>query len=365
MPNSDRSLTARLRAPSSSFSWRSYGTLLAMTSTLALSAASPALAASQPASGHGRALGLLSLHGARVGTGKSIEFNYPGRSARNLARGTKGGNRNSVNPLLYHGGGVFTSPYRIYDIYWVPPGYGVAPGYQGTVDGFAQNVAADSGKTSNVFYSDTQYSDGAGSHIPYAVSYGGSATAADPFPASGCSDYALPSAPCLSDNQVASEVGAVAAAHGWSIGYPNIFVVMMPKNVANCASYSSGGLEGYCSYTNACAWHHQWGSMYFVVQPYIGNVAGCSSGQSPNGAYDADQAINTISHELNESVTDPAGSSWSDVNGYENGDKCAWNFATALGGTTGKLHNQLINGTGYYLQQEWSNQTSKCVLSGT
>jgi len=26
---------------------------------------------------------------------------------------------------------------------------------------------------------------------------------------------------------------------------------------------------------------------------------------------------------------------------------------------------QLINGSGYYLQQEWSNHSSKCVLTGT
>jgi hypothetical protein len=352
MPNSPRSLPTRL-------------TLLALTFALALSAAPSALAAS--GTGNGRALGLLSLHGARVGTGRSIEFNYPGRSASNAAKsgGKTGGRTPAVNPLTFHGGNVFTSPYRIYDIYWVPPGYGVAAGYPSTIDSFAQNVAADSGKTSNVFYSDTQYTDGTGNHIPYAASFGGSATASDPFPASGCTDTVLPSAPCLNDNQVSDEIYTVAAAHGWTVGYPNIFVVMMPKNVGNCASFMNGGLESYCSFTNACAWHHQWAGLYFVVQPYVGTVGGCSSGQSPTGAYDADQAINTISHELNESLTDPAAHSWMDTNGYENGDKCSWNFATALGGTSGRLYNQVINGAGYYLQQEWSNQSSKCVLTGT
>jgi hypothetical protein len=368
MPNSNRSLTARLRALSPSFGWRSRSTLLALTSTLALSAVPPALAVSQPAANRGRALGLLSLHGARVGSGRSIEFNYPGRSAGSAAKSSGKTGRTSstqVNPLTYHGGGVFSSPYRIYDIYWVPPGYGVAAGYQSTIDGFVQNVAADSGKTSNVFYSDTQYADGAGNHVPYAVSFGGSATATDPFPASGCSDSAVPAGPCLADTQVASEIQSVAAAHGWTVGYPNIFVILMPKDVGNCASYSSGGLEGYCSFTKTCAWHHQWGGLYFAVQPYVGNRSGCQTGQSPSGSYDADQAINTMSHELNESVTDPAGGSWYDVNGYENGDKCSWNFAAALGGTSGQLYNQLINGTGYYVQQEWSNQSSKCLLSGT
>lgn len=348
----------------------------ALTCVLVLLAA----AAAQAKSRHG--VGVVPVHGARYGTLNQVEFNVPGHSPSGAAKttsgkgggksgggksggGTTGSTSGQVNLLTYHGGGVFTSPYRVYDIYWVPAGYSVAAGYQSTFDGFVGNVAAASGKSSNVFYSDTQYYDSAGTHVPYAASFGGSATATDPFPASACSDSALTSGPCLSDNQVANEIQTVAAANGWTVDYPNIFVVLMPKNVANCASYSAGGLEGYCSFTNACAWHHEWGSLFFVVQPYVGNWGGCESGQSPTGNHDADQAINTASHELNESLTDPAARSWFDVNGYENGDKCSWNFGTALGGTSGKLYNQVINGAQYFLQQEWSNQTSKCVLTGT
>jgi hypothetical protein len=318
--------------------------------------------------GDGHALGVVSLHGNRYGTLDSMEFNVPGHDGAAKGGGKpggKGGGGSSAIPLTYHGGEIFTSPYRIYDIYWVPSGYSVASGYQSAIDTFARNVAADSGKPTNVFYSDTQYYDGAGNHVPYAASFGGSAVSTDSFPASACTDTALPSAPCLSDNQVSDEINKVAAANGWTVGYPNIFVVMMPKNVANCASFMSGGLEGYCSFTNACAWHHQWGSMYFAVQPYVGPVGGCNSGQAPGGGYDADQAINTISHELNESLTDPAAHSWFDANSYENGDKCSWNFGTPLGGSSGSLYNQLINGSRYFLQQEWSNATSRCVLTGT
>jgi hypothetical protein len=289
----------------------------------------------------------------------------PGAAPRSISNAASRKKGTTIYPLTYHGGAVFNSPYRVYDIYWVPAGNTVAPGYQTTIDGFAQNVAADSGKTSNVFFAATQYNDSSGSYVQYAAGLGGSVTATDPFPASGCTDSALPAGSvCLSDNQVASEIQTVAAANGWTIGYPNIFVVMMPQNVGNCASFSSGGLEGYCSFANACAWHHQWGGLYFAVQPYVGNQPGCQSGESPTGVYDADQAINAISHEWNESVTDPAGGSWYDVNGYENGDKCAWNFGNAKG-QQGKLYNQVINGTDYFVQQEWSNQSSGCVLTGT
>jgi hypothetical protein len=70
------------------------------------------------------------------------------------------------------------------------------------------------------------------------------------------------------------------------------------------------------------------------------------------------------SHEHAEAITDPTGTAWYDNMGYENGDKCAWNFGAALGGTNGTFYNQVINGAHYYLQQEWSNKTVRCVQAG-
>ena len=42
--------------------------------------------------------------------------------------------------------------------------------------------------------------------------------------------------------------------------------------------------------------------------------------------------------------------------------KCAWNFGSSLGGGPGAQYNQVINGNNYYLQQEWSNDGSTCLL---
>src|SRR5438445_400978 len=82
----------------------------------------------------------------------------------------------------------------------------------------------------------------------------------------------------------------------------------------------------------------------YANQPYTMTVpAACGSGQSPNGN-DADSTINVVSHEHNESITDPFGTAWYDRRGYENGDKCAWNFGTALGTNANGRYNQLING---------------------
>ena len=55
---------------------------------------------------------------------------------------------------------------------------------------------------------------------------------------------------------------------------------------------------------------------------------------------------------------------WYDRAGYENGDKCAWYFGNQLGVTAYGSYNQVINGNKYELQEEYSNATRSCVLTG-
>jgi hypothetical protein len=102
----------------------------------------------------------------------------------------------------------------------------------------------------------------------------------------------------------------------------------------------------------------------YANMPYADTVpAACDAGQHPNND-DADATINVASHEHNEAITDEQGPAWYDRRGYENGDKGAWNFGTALGSTQYGQYNQVIGTGKYYLQQEWSNKSSRCVLTG-
>ena len=126
---------------------------------------------------------------------------------------------------------------------------------------------------------------------------------------------------------------------------------------------------GSCAFSNFCAYHSSFGygssATLYANQPYAAFVArSCDSGQHPNGD-DADATINVVSHEHNEAITDPLGNAWYDMQGYENGDKCAWNFGYALGRTAYGSYNQQIGTGKYYLQQEWSNAHGMCVLKGT
>jgi hypothetical protein len=309
---------------------------LAGAACLALLASSPALAnPPNPDNPAGKELGVVPVH----------------RDANKFSR--------AGSNLSYHGGPVMRAN-RSYAIYWSPSGTGgYSANYLSVTNQFLGDVAADSGKTSNVYFSDTQYYDGTGP-IAYSSTFGGSVLDTNAYPSNGCRDPYT--SVCLTDSQLQAEISRVVSAQGWPRGTGAVYFLLTPRNVGSC--YGSS-----CAYSYYCAYHSSFGSgsglTLYANQPYANYVpAACGSGQHPNGD-DADDTINVASHEHNEAITDPLGNAWYDSRGYENGDKCAWNFGSSLGSTGSGQYNQLINGHGYYLQQEWSNRSSRCVLTGT
>ena len=246
-----------------------------------------------------------------------------------------------------------------YAIYWIPGGYSVSSGYTSLIDRYFADVAAASGTTGNVYASDTQYYDTTGP-IAYAASFGGSVVDTNPLPASACTDRYT--SVCLTDAQIRSEIQReVAANPGWQVGPSSVFFMYTAKGVGSCLD-STGS---QCAFSYYCAYHSNIGSgsngVLYANMPYADTVASaCDAGQHPN-ANDADATINLVSHEHNETITDPLGTAWYDSQGNENGDKCAWNFGSPLGSTGSGQYNQVINGHQYYLQQEWSNASSSCV----
>jgi hypothetical protein len=260
----------------------------------------------------------------------------------------------STANMTYHGGPVQRTN-QTFAIYWVPSGFTISSGYRSLIDGFLGNVAAASGATSNVYASDTQYSDTTGP-IAYSSAFAGSYLDTQALPANGCSDAYT--SVCLSDSQLQTEIARVVSVAGWHPGPNSLVLMMTAKGVGSCVGSS-------CAFSYYCAYHSSMssgGASYaYANMPYADTVAGaCDSGQHPN-ADDADATINVLSHEHNETITDPLGNAWFDSGGAENGDKCAWNFGSALGGSSGSLYNQVINGAHYWLQMEWSNASSSCV----
>jgi hypothetical protein len=263
--------------------------------------------------------------------------------------------------LIYHGGPVEHTN-TVYAIYWVPSGYAVSANYESLINRFFGDVAAASGQTTNVYYSDTQYSDTTG-NVQYSSTFAGSAVDTNPLPASGCTDtYA---AVCVTDAQIQTEIQNVVAAQGWAASSTSEFFMFTAKGIGSCFDSSNS----QCAFSYYCAYHSWLGSgasaLLYANQPYADTVsANCDAGQHPNSD-DADATINVTSHEHNETITDEQGNAWYDSTGFENGDKCAWIFGRAIGGTTGHKYNQTINGNHYMLQEEWSNKSNRCVRTGT
>ncbi len=266
--------------------------------------------------------------------------------------------------LLYHtGGSVQTGTHHTYAIYWGSAS-SFSQAYQSTINGFFSAVTADSGKTTNVYYSDTQYYQVSGTQTPvtYSEAFVGAWTDTTLPTVNGCSSTAGGPV-CVSDTQLQDEItNAIAHNSSWSTGMGNEFFVFLGDGVSTCAGTS-------CAFSQFCAYHAHYAlngaNVLYANMPYTGhNLSACGTQQYPNGDPAADSTINVTSHEANETVTDPLGNAWYDQQGNENGDKCAWNFGAAQG-PTGARYNQVINGKTYFLQQEWSNHSTGCVQQGT
>jgi hypothetical protein len=238
--------------------------------------------------------------------------------------------------------------------------------YVSLIDRYFGDVAHDSGGTTNVYSVATQYSDNTGP-IAYQSTFAGSYVDRDPLPANGCSDGVDPV--CLTDFQLQAEIQNVLTAKGWHGTPTNEFFLMTPVGVGSCGD--PGGTE--CSTNAFCAYHNAFTDaagepVIYANEPYEGQLGGCSDPAKqgfPNDP-DADTTINTISHEHNESITDPFGDAWIDVgSGDENGDLCAYTYGAPLGTVGGQPYNQVINGHDYSLQQEFSDLGSACIQNAT
>lgn len=301
-------------------------------------------------------------------------------------------------PLATYGGPVLgTDPdggqVTVTPIYWVPSGYRVPSNYQDVVNGFLGNVAADSGRPSNVFSVATQYTDASGSNnIRYHVA---SNTAildnANPT-LPGCVPDAGPVyadnsgyTSCIDDAQVEGEVRAVLTRNGLPSDASHLYPVLLPQGVEACMSSANGAAGGSCTTNTSspvtgqgfCGYHS---STTVGGSPAIYNLIpfpiyhsptrfGCGSEngpgiQAPNGDANADTTISVLSHEMIESITDPFGNAWNDSSGNEIADDCQFLYGVGFGGNPGAQYNQTINGAHYFVQEEFSNANYVPHLSG-
>lgn len=281
----------------------------------------------------------------------------------------------TVPPLEYHGG-VVQHASAIYAIYWVPTGYSLPAGYTSLLTQYFTDVAHDSFGAANAYSTDTQYYDfigGVKRFISYSISYSGAVADTDPLPPDGCANYLIShgalSVNCLTSTQIDDEVSSFVAAHHLPTGVSTTYVLFTPEGLGSCDSpgfcYASNSANGYCAYHTATGFSPA--SALYAYVPYQA-IYPCTSGPSPTGVQPngnaADPAIDSTSHEINETITDPYGDAWWGPRD-EIADMCSTSFGPALGSTAFGMYNQVINGHKYWMQEEWSNRAHACVQHNT
>ena len=279
-------------------------------------------------------------------------------------------------PVVYHGGPVMRNV-TVHTIFWAAPGYhfdgspgsGI-PGYEAMVKQFLVDVARDSSSPSNIFSTLVQYHDaqGAGStQIAYDPAVN-SIDVSDPYPAHS-RQCASPSSvtTCVTDLQLEQEIDRVIAAQAPAArGLHDVWLVFLPPDVDTCLQADACATNVFAGYHSVFDLGHGATVYAPIPDPLIELTP--PPGSDPQGNPEAEASLNTVAHEIHESITDPVGTGWMDPNGLESGDKCQLGpqQGTPLGyAPDGSPYNQVINGHQYLLQDMWSNAATGCVQSSS
>jgi hypothetical protein len=269
-------------------------------------------------------------------------------------------------PLSYYGGPVMeadgTAGLTVTPVFWQPLGgrYVFPAKYESIIDSYIANVAAASGSTDNVYSVATEYYEvtaGVKTYIRYHMHAGGPIVDTDPFPPQDCSP-APGFTGCITDAQLRAELQLITSNLDLTTDLNHFYPVFLPPGIETVDVDGSNSYDGYCGY------HRAFGptgdKTVYADLPYEGT--NCNAGQAPNGDLAADGAVNTLSHELNEAITDPLEfqHAWTDASGNELADMCEHVYGPPLGSTShsdpdASEYNQVINGAPYYTQEMFSD----------
>ena len=291
-------------------------------------------------------------------------------------RGSKGTGFDRVFTNMDYNGGPVMPSNTDYMVLWSPTGLSAYPaGYVSGLQTFFTDLAHDSGGHQNVDSVSAQYNDLTGAFARYHTTFGGALVDTDPYPPTEC-PAAAPVSACLTDAQIQTELDQFVASRGLKTDLSHEYFLLTPPHVESCFSNDPNASPPYggCSAGEPsnlaffCAYHQNTSlspMLFYANDPFDATNPLCQDGNYPNGI--ADGEINGgLSHEQNESVTDPLpNDAWTNgagVNqGQEVGDQCVGMMGTPLGTHNGAKYNQVINGHFYWFQEEWSNQTHSCL----
>ena len=303
-------------------------------------------------------------------------------------RGAKGtGQDAALHNMDYNGGPVMPSN-TDYMVLWSPGGLGAYPaGFVSGLEQYFQDLAHDSGGNQNADSVSSQYQDLTGAFAENQTTFGGALVDTHPYPPTACpigptNSFVSPPetavTACITDPQIQSELTSYVTGLNLPTDLTHEYFLLTPPDVESCFSGdpSANPAFGGCSAGEPlnlaffCAYHQNTSlspMLLYSNDPFDASNALCQDGNNPNGLISDGEINGGLSHEHNESVTDPIpNDAWTDGNGAEQGqevgDECVGAMGTPLGtAPDGSPYNQVINGHLYWYQEEWSNQSSQCL----
>jgi PKD repeat protein len=308
------------------------------------------------------------------------------------------------NGTVCWGGGPVLHSIAPYLILWEPEpvDQGISTSSQALLTRYLTDVAADAQDPDTEGVA-RQYSDSAGfaaQSFTFSTSHVIVDSDAYPTP-SECSwgvasgyDFEPPFTDCVTDDAIQNELTSLVAKDHLPTGLgPDapVYFVVTPEETDVCDDVGS------CADTEApdefCGYHENFSDggkqVVYAVLPFSTETFGPKGCQSdgnddpelPNGDF-ADTIVDNMSHELNESSTDPDANDsngWTDSHtGNEIADECEQYgsknpqdpneptdpnaYEPVLGGSAvdDNLYDQSINGDRYYTQTVWSNGNLNC-----
>jgi hypothetical protein len=261
-------------------------------------------------------------------------------SVANEAAAARPSGQASLKNLTYHGGPVMVAPTNVYYI-WYGSQWDTAS--KNVLTNLAQHIGG-----SPYFNINTTYYNGSNVHVQNSVTLAGSSINSGTLGTR------------LTDANIASIVSSAITSGALPNDANGVYMVLTDKTVT--------ATSGFC--TQYCGWHdHTTVSGKDIKYAFIGNAetqcpSGCgATSPSPNNTPGADGAASVLAHELEEAVTDPNLNAWySNFDGMENADKCAWTWGTTSTASNGAKYNQTFGTMKYLIQQNWViASTQRCV----
>jgi hypothetical protein len=280
----------------------------------------------------------------------------------------------------YNGGPVMPSN-TDYMVLWSPGGPSAYPaGYVSGLETFFTDLAHDSGGHQNADSVSAQYQDLTGAFAQYQTTFGGALLDTNPYPPTECpvgvKGVTGKVTACLTDPQIQTELENFVTSLGLKTDLSHEYFLLTPPHVESCFTNDPTQKFGGCSAGEPlkiaafCAYHQNTSGspmLLYANDPFDATNRLCQDGNNPTGSIAGGQINGGLSHEQNESVTDPMpNDAWTNGaganQGQEVGDQCVGEYGTPLGiAPNGAKYNQVINGHFYWFQEEWSNQTHSCL----